>query len=132
MAILLLIISVIVIGSKVVYKDDFAIIDGTITLVPNGTESRGQTYINYPTGYNKDNCIIDSIMTRKTDSVESVGFSYGTLAYGNNVVAMSSASMGRAAILRENDITIILSYDWGTVPTHNYDYEYKIILRKIS
>ena len=57
MAILLLIILLIVVGSKVVYKDNFAIVTGKISLL-NGS---GIGYLNYPNGYNYSNCIVISV-----------------------------------------------------------------------
>ena len=60
MAILLLIILVIVIGAKVVYKDEFAVLTGSIQM--NAQTETGSTSVNFPTGYTRDNCIVDSIM----------------------------------------------------------------------
>ena len=54
MVILLLIILLIVVGNKVIYKDNFAIVTGTISL-NNGS---GIAYLNYPNGYNYSNCIV--------------------------------------------------------------------------
>lgn len=56
MVILLLIILLIVLGSKVIYKDNFAVITGTISL----TNGSGIGYLNYPDGYNYNNCIVIS------------------------------------------------------------------------
>ena len=63
MAILLLIILVIAIGSKVVYKDNFTILEGSVVLdaVPSdyeyGTQKQTVWTLDFPTGYNKDNCV---------------------------------------------------------------------------
>lgn len=54
MEILLLIILVIVIGSKVVYKDNYAVITGSMSISANGSLTKD---INYPSGFNVDNCV---------------------------------------------------------------------------
>ena len=53
MVILMLIILVIVIGSSVVYEDNFAVVTGTINL----TNGAGSTTLNYPSGFDANNCI---------------------------------------------------------------------------
>lgn len=48
-----MIILLILIGSSVIYKDNFAILNGKITL-SNGS---GSTKVNYPTGFTYKNCV---------------------------------------------------------------------------
>lgn len=54
--ILLLIILIIVIGKAYVNEEKFAVLTGNITL----TDGAGNVDINYPSGYNKDNCVVIS------------------------------------------------------------------------
>lgn len=58
MVILLLIILVIVIGAKVVYKDNYAVLTGTIDFTVNTGNTSGTKNIDYPEGFNKDNCVV--------------------------------------------------------------------------
>lgn len=57
MAKLLLIILLIVVGSKVIYKDNFAILTGNIPL----TNGSGQVNVNYPDGFDSSNCVVVSL-----------------------------------------------------------------------
>lgn len=56
MAISLLIIFLIVLGNEVIYQDNFVVITGEISL----TDGSGIGYLNYPNGYNYNNCIVIS------------------------------------------------------------------------
>lgn len=62
MATLLLIMLLIVIGSKVVYKDNFAEVQGTVNLT--ASSDPGSTYlptnfsIDYPNGFSKENTVV--------------------------------------------------------------------------
>lgn len=78
MVILLLIILLIVVGSKVVYKDNFAVITGTISLT-NGT---GNTSVNYPKGFTRTNCVAISI---GMDIVGTDIFSYFSTSISNSI-----------------------------------------------
>lgn len=66
---LLLIILLIVLGSKVVYKDNFAVISGNIQL----TNGAGSVTLEYPTGFTRENCVPISI---GIDIVGTDNFSY--------------------------------------------------------
>lgn len=78
MARLLLIILLIVVGSKVIYKDNFAVITGTISL----TNGQGNTSVNYPEGYTRTNCVAISI---GLDIVGTDIFSYFSTSISNSI-----------------------------------------------
>lgn len=60
---LLLIIFVIVIGSRPVYNENFAIVTGKIEMPEAGSGNlTGVAQVDYPEGFNKDNCSVISIM----------------------------------------------------------------------
>lgn len=63
MAILLLIILVILIGAKAIYKDRFAVLTGTVVTNPDmsSTEQVGTTDLDLPDGFTADNCVVVSM-----------------------------------------------------------------------
>ena len=133
MAILLLIILEIVIGSKVVYKDNFAILNGIIP-ANTGSNSYSQIEINYPTGYTKDNCVI--IASEFNNSNSNTTYSTGTiLNVGSYVIGAVPASIS----LKDNKIDIRISnvYAVSGDPAAVYvqkiavPIKYKIVLMKI-
>lgn len=128
MAILLLIILLIVIGSKVVYKDNFAILTGIIKL--NGSSNPGTSYnqtiwnINYPEGFNKDNCIVITFGGKFAGE----GFSYGYVENASASVAAVGGSVSRAVALNS---TAIRAQAWNISGTEK-EFSYKIVLMKIG
>ena len=133
--ILLLIISIIVIGSKVVFKDNFVVIEGTITLEPNLAENISMSpvkfkqtsfSINYPTGFNKGNCVV---ISKAFGFPRQQGLNYveGWNNYPNNVDAYLGV-LPHDVMLGDNAIQISL----GNYMTSEMQYSYKIVLMKIS
>lgn len=125
MAILLLIILVIAIGSKVIYKDNFAILTGTM--------SNGLVSINYPTGYNKDNCVVISTMLHRPGTASNRGYASGSTYLLDDVSAgflvsrvelqTSGISLhGRALYLSSDNKYMDMGVDFSV--------DYKIILMK--
>lgn len=45
------------VGSKVIYKDNFAVLTGNISL----TNGSGQVNVNYPSGFDSSNCVVVSL-----------------------------------------------------------------------
>ncbi len=131
MAILLLIILLIVVGSEVVYKDNFAIITGTIT--GDGTTNPSKT-INYPIGFNRDNCIVLTVNFKRPTTIFK---GYGSVFDSSSYVA---GSIPAKVSLGETDIGInirnINVADDGSIMVPNISasvsYEYTIILMKIN
>lgn len=102
MAILLLIILAIAIGSRVVYKDNFVILTGTI----NGSgETNSQAInINYPNGLTKDNCVVINASFKNKENT-STGYSIGTAFLPADV---SKGSIVNSVSLREDCISITI------------------------
>lgn len=127
MAILLLTILVILIGAKAIYKDRFAVL--------TGTAQNGQVAINYPEGFNKDNCIIISNMFKRVGVAETRGFSIGTTFIPADA---TSGSLPNSIELQSSGIIVKLKYIYitnGSTPTVSnvdYDVDYKIVLMKID
>ena len=130
MAILLLIILVIVIGSKVFYKDNFAILTGTIT--GDETESPSKK-IDYPAGFTKNNCVIlTSNLQRSSTTSKGYGSVYDSSSYVAGAIP-SKVTLGdsdisleiRNILLSDNSVTIS---KLSTAVT----YTYTIVLMKIG
>lgn len=114
------------IGSKVIYKDDFAILTGKL--------SDNEATIPYPTGFNKDNCVIISTMFQHPTSEQGT---WGTGSVFNSSSYMTG-SLPHRTYLNSSGINVevknILFINGETVSimdnkiTHNY----KIVLMKIA
>lgn len=120
MAILLLIILLIVIGSKVVYKDNFAILTGTI--IAEASKS-GTANIDYPEGFDVDNCVAISFGVK---TVENKGFNYfGT--YKDSADLLNN-SYDRKLNLNSSNIVVIVK----NPNTSSKSIKYMIVLMKIG
>lgn len=127
---MLLIILVIAIGSKVVYKDNFAIIEGTITgpIQSNGSYSKN---IKYPEGFNQNNCVvISNCLNLQNDTIIwGTGGTFDSLSY-------VAGSIPTSVSLRENDMVLRIRHVYidntGTVFSMelNGTYDYRIVLMK--
>lgn len=122
---LLLTILLIVIGSKVVYKDNFAILTGTM--------SDGSATISYPSGYNKDNCVVISTMLKRVGIASTRGYATGTTFLPDDGTL---GSLSNRIELQTSNIVLearhlYLSNNNVTEMNVNYDVYYKIVLMKI-
>lgn len=114
------------------YKDNIAVITGSMTLNANtqesfdmGYEAQTQLKIDFPAGFNKDNCIVISFATK----IAGKNYSYGigetdsyravTGSYHRNIVLGSSSDSSK----------INLSVWQMALSQVNIDY--KIVLMKI-
>ena len=127
----MLIILLIVIGSKAIYKDNFAILTGTIT--GDGTDSPSM-HMNYPEKFNRDNCVVLSVnLQRKENGNKGYGAVYDSSSY-------VTGSIPSKVVLGETDVSIeirnvLLSEESGVhTPDFSADvnYEYTIVLMKIG
>lgn len=105
-------------GSKnitiVTTQANIAILTGTITL----TNGRGSTNVNYPEGFNYNNCVVISIGAGRTSS-------NNYLEYGH---VSSSCILG--AYLKSSDISISAYPPESIGPSSTVPY--KLILMKIN
>ena len=131
MGILLLIILVIVIGNKVVFKDDYAVITGSLTA--EGSSNPGQSYqqsikqIPYPTGYNNTNCVCVSFGTTRNSKENQYKYD------GSEGIASSSSSLVSGNIPKglylNSDNIVVHAYN---IAESSLTIYYKIVLMKIS
>lgn len=129
MAILLLIILVIAIGSKVVYKDNFAVLTGSIT--GDGTQSPS-VEISYPDGFNRDNCVIlTANLQRTANSNKGYGAVYDSASYVTGSIPLKVV-VDDSGILLEIRNILLGDGDKVTIPemSTTVEYNYTIILMK--
>lgn len=132
MGISLLIILAIVIGSKVMYKDNFAVITGSMTLEANtqegletDSEKQTQLNINFPTGFNKDNCVVISFGTK----VAGKNYSYGV---GDKAsYRWVTGSFRRNITLGASTDNSKIQLSVWQLATTQITIDYKIVLMKI-
>ena len=116
---------------KDINKNDFAVITGNIA--GNGTESPSKT-INYPNGFNKDNCVILTVnLKRSSVNVKGYGLIFDSSSY-------MTGALPAKVVLEETNImleirNINIAQDGSimvpNIPT-SVSFEYTIVLMKIS
>lgn len=114
-------------GAKVIYRDDIAVVTGTKTIDgKTGSSDYQQTnwHIDYPTGYNRNNCVAISFFVTIANSTNSG-------AYGQSPYASSSYVLGtvpRGVSFLDDDMNVFCCN-----PNPNaQSISYKIVLLKIS
>ena len=100
-------------ASQYITNDKFAVITGTITL----TDGSGSTKFNYPTGYNKNNCVPIAAGTIYTSS-------------GNYGFGFVQSSMGTGVIMADSQISLRVNPISGTGATGTYNC--KVVLMKTN
>ena len=126
MVILLLIILLIVNGSKVVYKDEYIVLTGTIKA------NTGLATIDYPENITKDNCVAISFMLKRSEGTTwGTGTVFDTSGYmAGSMPAAVKLSADKIYInIRNVNISLADNSVMTTVPAG--DYNYKLILMKI-
>lgn len=126
MVILLLIILVIVIGAKVIYRDDYVVLTGTIDFTVNTGNTSGTKNIDYPEGFTKDNCVpiaIGIAGASSSDTEYAYGFS------GDHAGSYVTGGIAKSLKLREGYMQ--LNAYIGTEAAAN-TRNYRIVLMKIE
>lgn len=101
-------------ANQYVTNDKFAILSGEITLANTG----GSTNVNYPSGYNKDNCVVVSCGITYT--------SQGWRAFGTVQAAISTGTR-----LNQNNITVCCYPIQGGTSGPSGTFDYKLVLMKV-
>lgn len=94
-------------------KGDFAVISGTLS----ASGGEGNTTVNYPSGFSKDNCVVISVICQFSSSVQQYSYNH-----------ISGASLIGAKLATAN-IEIRLSKYENSGPTGNLPF--KIVLMKV-
>lgn len=123
-------------GSAFVFKNQVAVVTGEIELEANIAEHVGNNEykytvksVDYPTGFNKNNCVVISVglIDNLYLSADNRGFSYGTRE-NNALDNMLVSSAPRNVMLRTDDMRLSV----GNYNTSVHTYTYKITLLKVS
>ena len=102
-------------------KEDFAIITGSFTF----TDGQSDFMINYPEGFNYNNCVVISVMTNKEQ-----GYTEG---YFPTSVGYVIGALGKAIQLKSDKIRMIFCNPMeGSHSSGTQSYDYKLVLLKIS
>lgn len=110
-----------------VYKDNFAVITGTVEL--EGTSEPMESYkqtnfnVDYPSGFNQNNCIAIGFDVRR--DIENQSYAYGYAPANLSIVAVNS-TFPRTIQFNSNNMLCAI-YNSATART----IEYKIVLMKI-
>ena len=118
--------------AKVVLKDDYATITGSITLtantqdnVTNGVMAQTKFELSYPEGFNKDNSIVLTIGTKASNN--DVGYNYGDVSGGSKAMGVTTGALPKRVFLGD-----VISVDMYNFATSEKSYDYKIVLMKIA
>lgn len=107
-------------SSNVYIKDNYAVLEGTITL----SSGSATATISYPTGFTYDNAIVISFGTVKSTTTDAFNFGYGdVISYYN------SGLINRRITLGASDITLQMDNSVQAGSGSN-SYKYKIVLLK--
>ena len=109
-------------GTKVVYKDDIAVLTGNFAL-NSGTDY--STDISYPNGFNKNNCAVMAFGLVMQNDSNGRGYNFGG-TYKDSSDLLNNA-LNRDVNLRDSQIHIRVK-SLGT----SGNYTYKIVLMKIA
>ena len=99
-----------------------------------GTMTNGQASIKYPNGYNKDNCVVSSVMLKRQGLPEVRGYSLGSTFSTADGVSGSlpcSVELRTSEILLKTRAIYIASDGTTLVSNINFITNYKIMLTKI-
>lgn len=124
---------------KAITRGDFAVITGNATLKANSSENAAEGYstdteiiIDYPAGFNRDNCVV--ISCGRTGSGK-VMYSYGWKSYMidstdlyNGINTFIVSLYGQSSNSFSNKIRVMI----GNLSTSTQNISYKIILMKTS
>lgn len=103
-------------------QNNFAVATGSVNLA-NGV---GNTNIDYPEGYNKDNCVVLSFMAFNGTNVN--GYGYGYLENSSGYVA---GAIGHSINLGSSKIAVAVQNPISST-SGSGTYQIKIVLMKIS
>lgn len=124
--------SISTLSSNAIQKGNIKVLTGSVTLDANSSgnvTNKALTYtdknISFPSGFNKDNCIV--IAFASTTNESSRGLNYGQGGAYDTVNTLIG-SVPRDAILKSDGITL----KFGNFSTSTLSINYKLYLMKIS
>ena len=136
---LFVIILLIVLGTKYINKNEFAIITGIVDLEANTSEKAvngeltyTETTVNYPSGFTKENCIIIATARHNTNN-EQLPWSYGWKNIPDSQDIFRSTLPITVSLYGQTDNSYSnkIKISMGNLSTNKNKVEYKIILFKM-
>lgn len=110
------------------YKDNFAVVNGNINITASSSmgqfDGSGNTTLNYPSGFTKDNCVIVSV---ETCLPAQGAYSSGNLGNRFKPVDAQRGMFPCYATLNSNNI-IVQAYN---ATTNAININFKVVLMKI-
>lgn len=134
MVMLFQISSKIAIGNRVVYDDKFVTLNGkfTVTVNEGDTFMYAQQNINYPTGFNKNNCVVLACGVHNTN-YSNKGLCFGTLSSEMFSASVVKDAYGKSVQLLDDNINLSVYMNYNASHAYqSYPMEYKITLMKIE
>lgn len=132
-----MIILIILIGAKYINQNEFAILSGEMVLEANTSEQaseyicqKSSIILDYPKGFNKDNCVVVSI---GRSGVDCISYGWTTPVSAENIfngvepISVILYDNNSSTTDFKNKIKIIV----GNLSTHEQTITYKIVLMKI-
>lgn len=123
-----------VIGNRVVYDDKFVTLIGNfdVTVNQGDTEMYAQHHISYPTGFNKNNCVVIACGIYNT-TYTNKGLSFGTLSSEGFSASPVKDAYGKSVQLLDEDINLSIYMNYNAShQLQTYPFAYKITLMKID
>lgn len=119
--------------AKYKINDDFAVIMGNYTVTAAENDNLyAYTTVNYPQGFNSNNCCVISLGLRSPGGDTVKPFAYGTASL-TEARSRQNATIGKAAMLKENDITLLTAFEFsGTHSELSFSFEFKLVLMKLD
>ncbi len=128
-------ILLIIIGNKVIYENNFAIIEGSIVCNANTLDPlKGEvTYtskeIDFPQGFNKDNCIVLSLGGRNFDDGRGYSYKFSGATEATDLVLGTEAKRIELGSRSDNEKINLMV---GNISTEVKTKYYRIVLMKIK
>lgn len=123
-----------VIGNRVVYDDKFVTLNGqiSVTVEQGSTIMYGQKEIEYPAGFNKNNCVVIAIGIHNTNYTNRT-FSFGTLSSEEFSNSYVKDAYGKNVVLDNDFMRLSLYFNYGgSHQLDSYIFDYKITLMKVD
>ena len=114
-------------GSAYRLKGDFAVLTGTITMPEaNDAALNGTAEVNYPSGFNKDNCVVVSILSHNSVHTDW----WATPTSNEQVTTTMIRGNGNTSVVLKPDKVSISSFKANKAQSRD-DVSYKITLMKV-
>ena len=122
-------------SSEFILKDNITILRGKISATGSqgSTSVLGQATINFPEGFNTDNCVVISTSLKLSNN-ENFAAGFETISSYKYPAALLNGGLGKNILFRKqtNDMLFTIMFEWDSNLDEDkvYDYDYEIVLMK--